>query len=169
MGKKYVHIYCGRGNGKTAAALGRAVKLASCGKSVFFIQFLKGTTESSLEYYRRLEPELKIFSFDQFDRPFMELSDEEKKEEKAHIRNGFAFARKVMLTGECDALVLDEAMLLPGKGILEPEEIINLMQGRSAAEDFELILTGEFPHEELWPYADEVTEVITAYEGDRHD
>ena len=36
-----VYIYSGDGHGKSPAALGRAVMMASSGKSVVIIQFLK--------------------------------------------------------------------------------------------------------------------------------
>ena len=41
MGRRYIHIFCGAGMGKTSAALGKGVRAASEGKSVVVIQFLK--------------------------------------------------------------------------------------------------------------------------------
>ena len=37
-----IQVYYGEGRGKTTAALGTAIREASLGKSVIFIQFLKG-------------------------------------------------------------------------------------------------------------------------------
>ena len=63
MRKEKVTVYCGEGKGKTTAAFECAVQSASQGGSVIIIQFLKGKKEEELEFLRRLEPELKVFSF----------------------------------------------------------------------------------------------------------
>ena len=75
MDKKYIHIYCGTGEGKSSAAIGQGIKAACAGKNVFVIQFLKGKAESELDFLKRLEPEIKLFSFDKFPERFNELSE----------------------------------------------------------------------------------------------
>lgn len=113
MDKRYIHIYCGNGGGKSSAAIGQGIKSACAGKTVFVVQFLKGKMESELDYLKRLEPEIKLFSFDKFEEQFSDLSEEEKQEETVHIRNGLNFAKKVLVTSECDMLILDEILGLP--------------------------------------------------------
>ena len=161
MDKKHIQIYCGDGNGKSSAAFGQAVKAACAGKSVFLIQFLKGKDAAEAEYLKKLEPEIKLFSFDKFAKPFNELSPEEKAEECEHIRNGVNYARKVLQTGECDLLVLDEILGLPEKGAVKEEEIRALVE--CVPEGVSLIMTGQNRTEPLWPFVDEVTEVRTDY------
>ena len=41
MDKGTVHIYCGKGKGKTTAAIGQAIKAACEGRNVVIIEFLK--------------------------------------------------------------------------------------------------------------------------------
>lgn len=161
MDKRYIHIYCGNGGGKSSAAIGQGIKSACAGKTVFVVQFLKGKMESELDYLKRLEPEIKLFSFDKFEEQFSDLSEEEKQEETVHIRNGLNFAKKVLVTSECDMLILDEILGLPQKGIISVEEIIPLIE--AVGDGVELIMTGVERCEELWPYVDEVTEVRTDY------
>lgn len=161
MDKKYIHIYCGSGGGKSSAAIGQGIKAACAGKTVFVIQFLKGKAESELDYLKRLEPEIKLFCFDKFPERFNELTEEEKQEEIVHIRNGLNFAKKVLVTSECDVLILDEILGLVQKGIVTEEELIPLLE--AVGDGVELILTGISRCKSLWPYADEVTEVQTEY------
>lgn len=165
MGKRYVHIYCGKGSGKSSAAIGQAVKAACNGKSVIVIQFLKGKDAASLDYLKKLEPEIKLFSFDKFKKPFNDLTEEEKAEECIHIRNGLSYAMKVLTTGECDVLILDEILGLPKTGAITEEDIRKLID--LAQEDMELYLIGNDRLESLWPYVDEVTEVVTDYRADQ--
>lgn len=161
MGKGYVHIYCGKGSGKSSAAIGQAVKAACGGKRVFVIQFMKGKEAAGLDFLKKLEPEIKLFSFDKFARPFSELNGDEKKEELIHFRTGYSFAKKVVATGECDVLILDEILGLLNIGALEEKDLTDLLD--MAQDGIEILLTGQTKLEAIWPYVDEVTEVVTDY------
>ena len=44
--------------------MGRALVCAGEEKEVFVIQFLKGKMTGSLDYLKRLEPEIKVFRFE---------------------------------------------------------------------------------------------------------
>ena len=59
---------------------------------------------------KRLEPEIKIFRFEKSDEDYVNLSEERKTEEWQNIRNGLNFAKKVLYTGECSLLILDEVL-----------------------------------------------------------
>jgi len=108
--KGLVKIYFGEGKGKSTSSLGRALVCASEGKEVFMIQFLKGRHTGTLDYFKRLEPEVKVFRFEKMNRYYEELSENEQKEENINILNGVNFAKKVLAIGECDVLVLDEIL-----------------------------------------------------------
>ena len=111
MGRRYIHIFCGAGMGKTSAALGKGVRAASEGKSVVVIQFLKEKkTENVEEFFKRLEPEIRLFRFEKFPEEYESLTEREKEEENLNIKNGLNFARKVLQTEECDVLILDEVL-----------------------------------------------------------
>ena len=158
MDKGYVHIFCGEGKGKTTAALGQAIRAASAGQSVIIIQFLKEKLSEEIRFIQRLEPEIKLFRFQKADRGFDQLTEEEKAEEAQNIRNGWNFAKKVMVTQECDVLILDEVLALVEQGIITEEEIKQLIASKE--EEMSLILTGVHCCEFLWNYADAVTELI---------
>lgn len=157
MCKEKVTVYCGDGKGKTAAALGYAVQSASQGNSAIIIQFLKGKKEEELEFLQRLEPEVKFFSFARFEKDFAELSEEEQKEESMNIRNGFNFAKKVLVTGECNLLVLDSFLELLDNKMVSEEDLEILMNAKS--EDTEIMFTGKHINEALRKYIGKIYEI----------
>lgn len=136
MEKGFVKIYCGEGKGKSTSSLGRALVCAGEGKEVFMIQFLKGRYTGTLDYLKRLEPEVKVFRFEKMSRFYEELSEDEQREEELNIRNGVNFARKVVSIGECDVLILDEFLGLVDLGIIAVEDVIQII--RHKPEEMEL-------------------------------
>lgn len=157
MSKGNVIVYYGEGKGKTTSALGHAIRSASQGKSVIIIQFLKGKNEDEISFIRRLEPEIKFFRFEKSQENFNMLSEEEKKEESMNIKNGFNFAKKVLMTGECNILILDEFLGLLDKHVITMEDLESLLQVK--AEDTEIIFTGRVMDEKLKDYADEIYKI----------
>ena len=154
-----VHIYSGDGHGKSPAALGKAVMTAALGKSVVIIQFLKGKGLADTEFLCRLEPEIKIFRFEKSDVNFFELSKEKKTEEIINIRNGINFAKKVLATGECDLLILDEILGLIDNDIITVDDLKNVLGARD--EETDVILTGISLNDEICMLADEVSRIET--------
>ena len=155
---KEVKLFCGNGRGKTGAAIGCGIQAACEGKAVFMVSFLKGKNNTDLDYLRKLEPEIKVFNFDKFEYGFKSLTEEEKQEERLHVRNGLNFAKKVIQTEECDVLILDELLNILAMGLVTREEVENLM--KAAKNETRLIITGTHSCREIWPLADRVTEVI---------
>lgn len=159
MEKGMIYIYSGEGHGKSPAALGRAVQTACRGKNVVIIQFLKGKGLEESEFVKRLEPEIKIFRFEKSDEDFISLSEERKMEEICNIKNGLNFAKKVMNTGECSLLILDEVLGLIDNDIISVEELKNLMACKP--DDMDIIMTGITLNDEVCMIADEVNKVET--------
>jgi cob(I)alamin adenosyltransferase len=149
-----IQVYYGEGHGKSTAALGIAIQAASCGKSVIAIQFLKGKMESEKDFLARLEPEIKFFRFAKSDAPFDQLSAEEQEEERINLKNGFNYGKKVIATGGCDVVVLDEFLGLVDLKIISMEDIKEMISVKP--EDMTLILTGRVLTEEIRQMADEI-------------
>ncbi len=158
MEKGMIYIYTGDGRGKSPAALGRAVQAAAEGKSVVIIQFLKGKGLTDSEFIRRLEPEIKLFHFEKSDENYEQLSDEKKREEIINIRNGLNYARKVLTTGECDYLILDEVLGLIENNIISVEDLKTLLECQG---ETDVILTGVTLKDEICVLADEVSKIET--------
>lgn len=152
--KGLTQIYCGPGKGKTSVAIGQAIRAVGYGKRAIVIQFLKGRATSRLDYLNAMEPEVRLFRFEKKDKYYEDLTEEEKKEENLNIRNGLNFARKVLLTEECDMLILDEILGALEFGIVSEEEIESLIKAKD--DETELIMTGNVVTEALKNAADRV-------------
>lgn len=152
-----VQIYSGEGHGKSSAALGRAVKSANVGKKVVIIQFLKGMEDN--EFLKRLEPEIKFFRFEKSESHFYDLSEEQQREEIQNIKNGLNFAKKVLTTGECDLLILDEILGLVDNAIINDDELKSMIDMK--AENVEIILTGIQLSDKICVLADEISKIET--------
>lgn len=104
-----------------------------------------------------LEPDIKLFRFERENESYDCLLDSQKKEERQNILNGFNFAKKVIDTGECDVLVLDEVLGLVDLEIISIEDIISLITLR---DDYcKLVMTGRCLPPELEPYVDIVSKI----------
>ena len=158
MAKSSIYIYSGDGRGKSSAAIGRAVQAATMGKNVVIIQFLKERGLEDSEFLKRLEPEIKLFRFEKSGENFEQLPEEKKQEEIVNIRNGMNFAKKVLATGECDLLILDEVLGLVEKGIVDGQELQSMLDSR---EETDVILTGINLPDSICILADEVSRIET--------
>ena len=159
MGNGMIQIYSGEGHGKSPAALGRAIQTACSGGYVVIIQFLKGRGLAESEFVKRLEPEIKIFRFEKSSEDFRNLTEDQQAEECQNIRNGLNFAKKVMNTGECSLLILDEVLGIVDNGIITVEELKTLLAGKP--DEMDIIMTGIMLNDAVCVLADEVTKVET--------
>lgn len=152
-----IQVYYGAGRGKTSAALGYAIHEASKGESVIVIQFLKRKDEDEISFLGRLEPEIRLFRFQKLEKYYNELPEEGQLEEQMNMKNGINYARKVLQTGECNILILDEVLGLLNEQIVSEEEIVQLMELKS--DDMDLIMTGQIISDGIIAHADEVYEI----------
>ena len=157
MGKRIVQVFYGPGKGKTSAAVGQCIRAASLGQSVIIIQFLKGKDAEEFNFLERLEPDIKLFRFEKSEESYDLLLPSQQKEEKQNILNGFNFAKKVIDTGECDVLVLDEVLGLLDIGLIEVSDIIKLIELRDGYT--RLVLTGRNLPEELREYVNIISKL----------
>ncbi len=150
-------VYHGNGIGKTSAAIGAAMKCATNGGTAYLVQFMKGHLDSNL--YDRLEPEIKVFRFEHSLESFSELTDEERQEERQNYHTGLFFAKKVLTTGECDLLVLDEVLGLIEEDLVTSGEVLEVLKARSMFTT--IILTGTNLPDAIRVAADHVYNITT--------
>lgn len=156
MDKGIIKIYYGEGQGKTSAALGNAIRKASNGQSAYVVQFMKGQLDT--EYLTRLEPEVKVFRFERCSEGFDALDEAEKQEQKQNIQNGLNFAKKALVTGQCDMLVLDEVLGLVKEGMATEDQILEVLQAKSLYTD--VILTGRDSLPRVFDMADNILNIV---------
>ena len=154
MSKGVVQIYYGEGHGKSTAALGNAIQMAGDGKSVIAIQFMKGKMEKEADFLQRLEPEIRFFRFAKSDVAFEQLSEEEKQEERINLKNWFNYGKKVVCTGACDLLIMDEILGLLDEGVITMEDMKELISAKP--EEMNIIFTGRVLPDALRACADEI-------------
>lgn len=158
-----VLIYYGQGHGKSTAAIGNAIHAASEGKSSIVIQFLKGKSEVEQEYYSQLEPQIKFFGFAKAEVNFDELSEEQKQEEIMNLKNGFNYGKKVIATGACDLVVLDEVLGLLDLHVIDIEDVRQMLEARP--EEMTVICTGRTFDERLSELVDEIYNIVPEKTG----
>ena len=158
MSKGIMRVYYGEGHGKSTAALGTAIREASHGKTATVISFLKEKNEDSEELLKKLEPELKFFRFEKSEVSFEELSEEEKQREIMNLVSGFNYSKKVITTGGCDLVVLDEVLELVNRNIISEEDLLEL--AAAIPEDIVVICTGRKVPEAVKECADELYQVM---------
>ena len=160
MEKGTISVISGNGRGKTSLAIGESLKASPQKKSVIIIQFLKGSERNELEFLEQLDQlDIKLFRFEKQAAGYEMLTDEEKHEERTNILNGVNFARKVIVTRECDFLVLDEILGLIEMDIVTQEAVTELLQAKD--ESMTILLTGRRVPEWLIPLTDSVTTLTT--------
>lgn len=159
MNQGKIHIYTGDGHGKTPAAWGEALYAAGEGKEVVIVQFLKASAIRDTAFLQRLEPEIKFFRFEKSEVNYSDLTEEEKREESMNMKNGLNFAKKVLATGGCDLLILDEVLGLVDVGVITVDDIRALIETKD--ENTTLIMTGIQLSDEICVLADEVSKIDT--------
>ena len=127
--KGLIQVYCGPGKGKTSVAIGQAIRAVGHGKTAIVIQFLKGRATSEVDYLSVFEPDIKLFRFEKKNKYYEDLTEEERQEENSNIRNGLNYAKKVLVTQECDMLILDEILGAIEYGIISEEETEIILTG----------------------------------------
>lgn len=164
-----IQVYTGDGKGKTTAALGLAIRAASCGFKVGIIYFDKGG-----DYYgeRKILDELKKFNihYQAFGSPRFQpveagLSRMTKNqgfrfqntpEDLLEAQKAVSQAKQWMKDGY-DLLILDEINTTVKTGLLKSENIVDLIAQRPP--DLELVLTGRYCPPEVLNLASLITEM----------
>lgn len=134
---KSVHIIYGDGYGKTASAMGLAVKAVGAGETVTVVQFLKGT-DADYTCLGQFD-EINFFTFENSEKTYDQMTEEEREAQRTKTMNSFHYAKKVIDTGSTDVVVLDEVLGMLDYNVISVTEIEELLEINS---DVRLIMTG---------------------------
>lgn len=151
-----IQVYTGNGKGKTTAALGLALRAVGRGLKVCIVQFIKGGGSYGEHHAaERLSPDLTIYQTGRDNWIFRDNLDQEDIRVAAEA---FELAKKSLLSGLYDLVILDEINGAVWFGLIEVESILELMDLKPA--HVELVLTGRSAHERVIARADLVTEMV---------
>jgi len=152
----YVYLYTGTGGGKTANALGLALRCVGHNRRAVIIQFLKWwKTTGEYKVRERLAPYYEIYLFGR--EGWIGLSNL-GEEDRRLARKGLEFARNLVRENPPRLLVLDEVNLALHCGLLEVKEILEFLD--RVPEETAVVLTGRYAPRELLERADFVIEVV---------
>lgn len=154
--KGLVHLYCGDGKGKTTAAAGLSVRAAGAGFRVLFVQFLKGRPSGEIAVLSAL-PNVRVLRGKAGTAFSFQMTGEQKQAARAVHDRHLAEAVRAAGAGECDLLVLDEAVGALNKNLLDGALLRGLVLEKPEA--LELVLTGRNPPDWLVEAADYVSEI----------
>lgn len=153
MEKGYIQVYTGEGKGKTTAALGLALRAAGAGLGVYIAQFMKKGEFSEIRALQRLSDRITV---DQFGTGRF-IKGKPVQEDIEAARKGISAVREAMSSGKYDVIILEEANVAYGSGVLSEEELIGIIDEKP--EGVELLFTGRGGASALLDKADLITEM----------
>lgn len=147
-----VHVYTGKGKGKTTAAFGLAIRAVGAGKNVYIAQFVKGMKYSELKSLKKIERiEIKQYGLNYF------IKGKAEQEDINAARKGLIEVDRILKSGEYDLVILDEANIAVYYDLFSVEQLIKALENR--AEEVEVVITGRYAADKIIEYADLVTEM----------
>ena len=165
----YIYLYTGTGGGKTANALGLALRSVGHNKKVVIIQFLKWRKDIG-EYMikDRLAPYYEIYQFGREawlgeEKKTAEFAGEKfdvesvKSRDKELAKKALDFAAQVLREKKPHLLVLDEIGLAAQWKLLEVKDVLKLLD--NVPEETTVVMTGRLAPKELADRADFVNVV----------
>lgn len=151
----HTYLYTGTGAGKTANALGLALRSVGHKRNVVIIQFLKwwkNTGEFKIQ--EMLAPYYEIYQFGRKD--WIGLGNLGEEDKKLAVK-GLKFAEKVVKEKKPSLLILDEINLALYCQLLDVKDVIDFLN--RIPKDIDVVLTGRFAPKELIDRADFVNEI----------
>ncbi len=148
-----VHAYYGPGVGKTTRAVGLAIRAAGEGLQVHFVQFMKSGKSGEAAIFPLIP---NIHYWCPGEHPFI-LSSGPQAVHFDHGGKALGHATSVAKKG-CDLLICDEILDTLIFGILEKEQLLDLI--RECKGRVELVMTGRCVPPEILELADYATEFV---------
>jgi len=153
MKKGFVHIYTGKGKGKTTAALGLILRALGRKKRVLLVQLMKSGEYGEIKSLQKLSGiTIKQFGTGKF---LIKGKVSPKEMDLAH--KALAYIDKASKSGDYDLMVLDELIVAAHFGLVSQAEISQIIKNKPA--DLELVLTGRKASAKIIKQADLVTEM----------
>jgi cob(I)alamin adenosyltransferase len=151
-----IYLYTGTGAGKTANALGLALRSVGHKRKVIIIQFLKWWKNTGEYRIRKvLAPYYEIY---QFGRKGWHGLNNLGEEDKKLAHKALKFAEKIAKEKKPHLLVLDEINLVLYCKLLDVEEVLKFLD--RIPKNTDVVLTGRYAPKELRERAEFVNEIV---------
>lgn len=149
-----IMVFTGDGKGKTTAAVGQAIRALGHGFRVYMIHFMKGRDYGEFLATAQL-PNLTLVRAGRDD--FVNRDNPDPVDIEL-AQAGFAKARKAILSGEYDLVVLDEINVAVDYKLISENDLLKLLEEKP--DGVTVVLTGRNASAELVKRADLVSEVL---------
>ncbi len=149
-----IMVFTGDGKGKTTAAVGQAIRALGHGFRVYMIHFMKGRDYGEFLATAQL-PNLTLVRAGRDD--FVNRDNPDPVDIEL-AQAGFAKARKAILSGEYDLVVLDEINVAVDYKLISENDLLQLLEEKP--DGVTVVLTGRNASAELVKRADLVSEVL---------
>ena len=146
-------VNTGEGKGKTTSALGTAIRANGSGLKVCIIQFMKGLLKAGERDVINKISNIEIHAMGSS----FSWTKESWDEDRALAQRAMEKSKEVIYSGDFDLVVLDEINYALGYGLLEVNEVIELLKNKP--HNIHLFLTGRGTKKEIIDIADMVTEM----------
>lgn len=151
-----IHLYFGKGKGKTTAAMGLALRAAGRSWHVVVAQFLKSTDSGERLALRKLQ-NVQLLDVPPQVKFTWEMDEGERAAEKERCRALLREAETLAAWSAPSLLVLDECCTAVDEGLLSVEEVERLLDRRG--QECEIVLTGRAAPPTLKARAHYITEM----------
>ena len=149
MKEGLVHLYWGKGKGKTTAAVGLAVRALGHGRKVALLQFLKNGSSGEIEMLRRLGAQVYA------GKPEDGFASRMSEEERSKVRERQNRLLRLAAESQCQLLILDEACEALSMKLVDPALLMTAVLKKPAWR--EVVLTGHEPADWMREAADYCT------------
>lgn len=151
-----VAVNTGDGKGKTTAAFGTVLRAVGYGWRTLVVQFIKGTWQYGEMIGLEHLPGVRL---ERMGAGFYKIMGDKLPDEvhRQAAADALTLARREMLSGEWDLIVLDEVNVAMQTGLLPVADVLDLIDARPPW--LHLILTGRGAPQEIIDRADLVTEM----------
>jgi cob(I)alamin adenosyltransferase len=149
----YTQVYTGDGKGKTTAAIGLSIRAAGAGHKVYIAQFIKMGDYSEIVALRRFSDLITVeqFGLGRF------VNGKPLPEDIEAAQKGLEKVKSLMKANEYKVIILDEANVAVKYGLIQEQELIELIANKSL--ETELVITGRGASARIIEKADLVTEM----------
>ena len=155
----YIQVYTGNGKGKTTASLGLAMRALGRDWKVLIIMFTKGGDDyGELNSFRELSPKISSnLNIVQAGLDRIVYFDNQNEDDYKEIKKGWELAKNAIKNHEYQLIILAEANIAIDLGILDVDEVVNVLKNKP--EEMEIVLTGRNAHPKIIEIAHLVSEI----------
>jgi cob(I)alamin adenosyltransferase len=146
-----VIVYYGKGEGKTTASIGHAIRTLGHNKKVVILAFMKGRPTTGEYRFLKNIDNLQIHLCGA---PVFLKGKESREEHLKKAKEGLELAHRVLDEKKTALLVLDEILYAVKFGLLTEEDVVKLLEKRGHTD---IILSGREPGARIIEIADIAT------------